>query len=96
MFNPALASPISVFTRSIPVAEIENTITNLVPAVIFIASALFIPLADAPAVIIPENAGAKSTNAPDISLKTVLFAGALYTCALTVILLVNSDNPTVT
>ncbi len=71
MLNPALAYPVTVFTKVNPLADAENTSIRRVWAVTGILSPVSAPFNNVPMDITPESDGVKLINVPAIGENTL-------------------------
>ena len=81
--RPALATPVIVFTSESPEAVAENTINKRSPGFNATEIAEDKPLLMLPIASAPVRGGARFSTAV-VGLKTLLPAGARYTCAVIV------------
>ena len=75
-----------------PAALIVNTINKRSPAATGIGAKLAVALDVSPMATVPVRGGIRSTDAP-VAVKTLLPAGARYTCALIVTVVPTSVSP---
>ena len=71
MLNPALAYPVTVFTKVNPLADAENTSIRRVWAVTGILSPVSAPFNNVPMDITPGSDGVKLINVPAIGENTL-------------------------